>query len=356
MNILVVDDEKVQLETLKRGLRSKGHEVAGALSAKDAIRHLEDSTLRHLKNGAKIDLVLTDYSMPEMNGLELLKRIRKDHGSLPVIMMTAYGEKDLIIDALRNRCDSFIEKPFTLDQLMQEIERAKISILENANTDQLSDLIPEFLHQINNPLTSIIGSAELAMLKSNNAEAIKKLLTGIMTATEEIQAISKELLTLGQTTKDEIEKVDIMVLLDDCIDMFKDLLLLKGITVEKDFSGRDVCLSGNKFGLEQAFKNLILNAIDSMEDTPEKILKIKVTADEKTSSVSIHVEDTGCGIPKELVDKIFTPYFTKKKDGTGLGLPVVKRVVAEHKGVIRVHSQVGKGTIFRVRFPENCGS
>jgi DNA-binding NtrC family response regulator len=72
---------------------------------------------------AKIDLVLSDYVMPGLNGIELLKRIRENHGSLPVILMTAYGEKDLIIEALRNRCDSFLEKPFTLDQLIQEIER-----------------------------------------------------------------------------------------------------------------------------------------------------------------------------------------------------------------------------------------
>jgi len=343
MNILIVDDEKVQLESLKRGLGSKGHMVAEAFSAEDA--------LIHLSNGAKIDLVITDYAMPGMNGLELLKKVRENHGNLPVIMMTAYGEKSLVIDALRNRCDCFIEKPFTLDQLMREIERARIHIIRNTNTDQLSELVPEFVHQINNPLMAILGSAELAMGKKNDAEAAKKYITGIITATEKIQAINKELLGLGRSAKGEIEKVDIKVLLDDCLSMFEDLLLLKGVSMEKDLGGSDLRVLGNKFGLEQVFKNLILNAIDSMDGRPEKLLRIKAAADKKTSSVLIHIEDTGGGIPAESVDKIFTPYFSSKKHGTGLGLQVVKRVVEKSRGEIRVQSEVGKGTTFKVSLP-----
>jgi len=117
MNILVVDDDMVQIESLRRGLRSQGHQVLGALSGAEALRRFTHS------NTTKIDLVLSDYLMPGMNGIELLKKIRKNYGPLPVILMTAYGDRDLVIEALRNRCDSFIEKPFTLDQLMQEINR-----------------------------------------------------------------------------------------------------------------------------------------------------------------------------------------------------------------------------------------
>ena len=114
MNILVVDDEIIIIETLRRGLRSKGYQVLAALSGQEAITILN--------NDKKIDLVLTDYVMPGMNGMELIRMVREKDAALPVIVMTAYGKKELVIDALRNRCDSFIEKPFTLKQLMHEIE------------------------------------------------------------------------------------------------------------------------------------------------------------------------------------------------------------------------------------------
>jgi two-component system response regulator FlrC len=117
MNVLVVDDEITQIEVLGRGLRSKGHKVLEALDADEALKRLTPSCMN------KIELVLSDYLMPRRNGIELLKMIRKNHRFLPVILMTAFGEKDLIIEALRNRCDGFIEKPFTLDQLIEEMER-----------------------------------------------------------------------------------------------------------------------------------------------------------------------------------------------------------------------------------------
>jgi DNA-binding NtrC family response regulator len=116
MNILIVDDEEVQIETLRRALRSKGYQVFEALNAVDALEQLEKMTYR-------IDAVLTDYIMPGKDGIELLKKIREKHGELPVIIMTAYGEKGMLIDALRHRCDGFIEKPFNVDQLIIEIQR-----------------------------------------------------------------------------------------------------------------------------------------------------------------------------------------------------------------------------------------
>ena len=116
MNILVVDDEKVQIETLRRALRSRGYKVFEAFSAEDALRQLDIAD-------CGIGLVLTDYVMPGNNGIELLKEIRSKHGKLPVIIMTAYGEKGMLIEALHNRCDGFMEKPFNVDQLINEIER-----------------------------------------------------------------------------------------------------------------------------------------------------------------------------------------------------------------------------------------
>ena len=115
MKILAVDNEIVKLESLKRGLRIMGHEMVEALSADDALKVLNAN-----ENG--IDMVLIDYALPGMNGLDLLKNIRMFHAFLPVVMMTAYLEDGLVGEALRNNCNSLIEKPFSLEQLIQTIE------------------------------------------------------------------------------------------------------------------------------------------------------------------------------------------------------------------------------------------
>jgi DNA-binding NtrC family response regulator len=117
MHILVVDDDIVQLNTLRRGLKTKGHQVLEALTVEDALKNLNDA------DTPRIDLVLTDYVMPVRDGIDLLKTIRKNDSFLPVIIMTAHGDDDVFIDAFRNHCNGFIIKPFTSIQLIEEINR-----------------------------------------------------------------------------------------------------------------------------------------------------------------------------------------------------------------------------------------
>ena len=119
--ILVVDDEPDQLETICRGLRHQGFtDIHCVLSGGDALALLS-------ANEAQLDLVITDYRMPEMDGLELVRRIREAYPELPVVMMTAYMEKDLVSRALDNKCTGFIEKPFIAEKLLEEIKSIEIT-------------------------------------------------------------------------------------------------------------------------------------------------------------------------------------------------------------------------------------
>lgn len=116
VNIMIVDDNVEALKLIERGLKIAGHTAVKASSAMEALSVLNSGE-------EKIDLILTDYAMPETNGLELLKKIKKIHPELPVVMMTAYSEKRMVIDAMRSNCNGFLEKPFGYEELMGEIER-----------------------------------------------------------------------------------------------------------------------------------------------------------------------------------------------------------------------------------------
>ena len=129
MNVLIVDNEIVQVENLRIGLSSMGHHVFQALSGHEALSLIENEA-------DQIDLVITDFAMPEMDGIALLQNIRWRYGNLPVIMMTAYGHRDLVLDALRNQCNGFIDKPFTLDRLLQEIDRVKPNQLQKVTPEK----------------------------------------------------------------------------------------------------------------------------------------------------------------------------------------------------------------------------
>lgn len=119
MNILLVDDEQFQIDTIKRGIRIHGHEVYSARSGEEALNYLE-------ANHDNTTLVITDYFMPGMNGIALLKSIRARYGDLPVILMTAFGDKNLLIEALQNGCDNYLDKPFKPNDIVSQIDEIQL--------------------------------------------------------------------------------------------------------------------------------------------------------------------------------------------------------------------------------------
>lgn len=344
MKILVVDDELDEVESLSRGLRSKGYQVLQALSAQEALNHI------HHDRGS-IDLVITDYSMPLRNGIDLLNDIRSKDNHVPVMMMTAYAHKDMVIAALRNACDGFIEKPFTLEELLLEMERARVRAQKHTGTHPLSQNIPMLFHQINNPLTCISGSAERAISKLDDAEMIKKCFQRILASVDIITKLNREILDAGCPDTSRMSKVDLQEIIGDCLATLEDLLILNGISVENLSAQTSLPVRGYKFDLEQLFRNLLANAIDAFTGESKKLIRISAMNDEQKPLITISIEDTGCGIPKSLLDKIYDPYFTLKEKGTGLGLSVVKKILDEHGGKIEVKSVQGGGTQFLIHLP-----
>jgi DNA-binding NtrC family response regulator len=116
MNIMIVDDEIDQLESLRRGLKSKGHGVIEALNTDEALFIMDEKI-------NDIDILLVDYLMPGKNGIDLLNEVRTRYGAIPVIIMSAYRTRELSVNIKRKGYESFIEKPFTLVQLVNEIEK-----------------------------------------------------------------------------------------------------------------------------------------------------------------------------------------------------------------------------------------
>ena len=115
---MVVDDESLGVESVARGLRSKGHKVVTVGSAHDALETI-------VSTGGNIDLIVTDYQMPVMNGIDLLKNIRLGERRIPVIIMTALADQKIMVEAVKAGCDGFLAKPFNLDELNWEIEKVR---------------------------------------------------------------------------------------------------------------------------------------------------------------------------------------------------------------------------------------
>lgn len=343
--LLIVDDEQETRRVLQLSLRGRGYSVEATEDPRRALALCAGST--------PYDLLLTDYSMPGMNGMELLKAVRDLGRPLPVILMTAYGEKDLLVEALRNECDGFIEKPFAIEALVAEIERVRRAAGASAGQacPEMAELVPMLVHQINNPLTSIMGSAQLGLVQSDDSDPIKERLTQILEATNRIRQINAEILNLGKSLNSTFEAIDVVALARDCLDSFASFVKLYGVTVNVVCDRPALLVYGNRFGLEQMFCNLIANGLEAMRDKGGTF-KVQLSVNFMQRTVEILIADSGSGMSEAVAEKVFTPYFTTKKGGTGLGLAVVKRVVGAHRGAIKVQSEIGHGTVFAISLPE----
>ena len=339
--ILIVDDEPQTLRSLNLSLRSRGYQSDSAVKVSDAMQMLQSEP--------QFDMLLTDYSMPDLNGVQFLRTIRAKKINLPVIMMTAYGHKDVLVDALRNQCNGFIEKPFTIEGLIAEIERVQRHT--RSTTGVASQKVGELVHQMNSPLTIIMGSAQLVLLQSADDDPKRKTLEMILDASKKIHQVNREIFNLGKDFSDGLEILDVHQLLIDLLISFKSVSEFQNISTEYCLEEGPVFVEGHRFALEQMFGNLITNAIEAMQDCDTEELRVCVKKNSATTAVDIFISDNGCGMSGKVTQQIFKPYYTTKKSGTGLGLALVRRVITTHRGSITVDSKSDVGTTFVVTLP-----
>ena len=136
-------------------------------------------------------------------------------------------------------------------------------------------------------------------------------------------------------------------IIDDTVLMLEDEVEKHGIIVEKHLDESVPLVMIDAQQIKQVLFNLMHNAVSALEGEG----KLVVTTENQGRYFEVHIADTGRGIPEDLKEKIFTPFFTTKSAGTGLGLPIVKKIVDDHEGSISFHSTVGEGTTFVLRLP-----
>ena len=207
-----------------------------------------------------------------------------------------------------------------------------------------------FAHEIRNPLTSIKTFAQLMPEKFGDEEFREVFSKIVIDDIERIDRLLKDLLNFSDEKSLAFrEKFDIVSFLDGIVNNLKTKLNLENrkIYVEKIYKRDKIILSGDSKKLRQAFINIITNACQSMSENG--ILKITINPNGK--NVDIITRDTGSGMAREDVEKIFDPFYTTKPLGMGLGLAISKKIIEDHEGTITVESAVARGSTFTVSLP-----
>jgi PAS domain S-box-containing protein len=242
----------------------------------------------------------------------------------------------------------------------RQLKETHAKLLHKDKMASLGKLSASVVHEINNP---IAGTLNLILLMKRviqegpvtDGELVEfqRYLDLMEAENRRISGIVSNLLAFSRHSKMEPKRLDLNRLIDRTLLLNANLLKLHGVEPRTRLHPGLPEIVGSDDQLQQVFMNFISNAAEAMEPKGGGVLNVTTKHLPKTEKISVSFKDTGVGIPKENIPKLFEPFFTTKKKGkgVGLGLSVAYGIVQDHGGAIRVSSNVGKGTTFRVEFP-----
>ncbi len=230
-------------------------------------------------------------------------------------------------------------------------------LYQSAKLAAIGEMAAGVAHELNSPLTAIIGNSELLLRKTMDYEVCENLLKSIKTCGQRSKRIIQNLLTFSRQDSCAFEPIQINEVVRTSLSLVSYQVSKKNIRIIEQPGKGIPMLMGNKQQLEQVIINLILNASDALEGVPEATITIATALIEDGRSgqpaVAVKVADNGCGIPSAIIDNIFNPFFTtkEKSQGTGLGLSVSLGIAQTHGGCIQVESSGEKGSLFTLIVP-----
>ena len=215
-------------------------------------------------------------------------------------------------------------------------------------------------HEVNTPLAVISSYAQMLTKHMRDDERLAPVLEKITQQTFRASEIVNGLLNFSRTSGSEFTSVDLNDLLHDTLVLLEHQYKTAQIRVQTNFDAQLPLIHGNRGKLQQVILNLLLNAKDAMFGLPNASLRIATFR--SSGRVMVRIQDTGAGIEREHLHRIYDPFFTTKTKpqagehkGTGLGLAVSYGIMQEHAGKIQVESEVGVGTAFQLEFPASAG-
>lgn len=237
-----------------------------------------------------------------------------------------------------------------------EINILKEELFQSEKMTLLGKLAGEIAHEINNPLGGLVIATQMLIedleKKPINKKTLLRELKEIENDASRCRGFIGKVLNFARKIPEEKRAVNINNMIEDALLLVQRQARLESITITKEFADKDLYLTGNINNLQQVIINIVNNAREAILPGPGEItLKTYIQDGDRKRWVCIQVDDTGKGIPQDLMDRVFDSFFTTKPNGTGLGLSVSKRIVEEHGGRLLVRNRPVQGASFVISFP-----
>ncbi len=395
VKILVADDEEMFGQFLHDILSRSGYSPDVVARGDDALAKIA---------AKKYDIILTDIRMPGATGFDVLKAAKERDDYVQVIVISAYGDSDNILEALRKGASDFLPKPIESPSLIPSIiertwEKRKLLVenreltahlaKRNKELEEALDTIKKqqeelvhlerrkvigtmssgIAHEINNPLAFISTNIqslekyvknieEFILERTEDKEKFAKirtdlsnLLSGIRNGVTRVSQITMALRAFSRRESTALQDVSLNDCVIDAVNLMRPRL--REYKYEVNLAENPPNIRSNRQNIVHAIMNFIENSCYAMQKTPAPLLDIRTVYENGTLALS--VVDNGAGITKDVQNKIFDPFFTTKPvgKGTGLGLSIALGVIEESGGRITFESQPGMGTEVRVEWKVN---
>lgn len=380
--ILVVDDEKVIRDLTEMVLTARGYEVFTASSGSQALAAVEQSPPA---------LILLDYMMPNMDGMQTLRELRKLSHDSYVVMFTGKGSEDLAVEVMKAGAFDYIRKPFNNQDLVDRIEsvlrlrrielrnrdlleerekllaeiadwnreleqrvelktrkleEAQAEIIQAEKLGALGHLAAGLAHEIRNPLNSISLFSQV-LSQAQMDDEFNEYPAKIIDEVERIDELLVRLLSVSERAVVDVASVSVAAMVHSALSSFSDKMQRQGVELETEIAPDLPDLRTDENEIKLIFTNLFANALQAMPEGG--VLRVSLRMEE--GEMCIQVADTGKGIPTENINRIFDPFFTTRKRGTGFGLSTVLRIVKSHDGRISAANSPDGGAEFTIRLP-----
>jgi C4-dicarboxylate-specific signal transduction histidine kinase len=371
--VLIVDDDEASRLHLRALLLTRGYEVVEAADGQSALDIIA-------KEGA--DIVLLDVRMPGMDGIEVCWRIKHELGqfSLPIIIVTGMDDRNARLSGKESGADEFLTKPVDEMELLIRVRNLLQVKAYHELQERQRELLEAELSEIRHQLLHAERLATLGTLAGGVGHELKNLVTvfhlnmaklrldiesdqppdtetvdSLNRVEQHLETHATQLLTSARPGPDYTEPVDFRDVVTGTMTMLRLTGKTKYVEVEVDLPPDPVIVRVNRTRIEQILINLVTNAADALEEAEgrTRCIRICVRHDPQNRRMRCSVEDNGCGIPDEQLEKIMEPYFTTKKPGrgTGLGLPVVSGILESYRGSLLIESTPGQGTTLTFDLP-----
>ena len=259
------------------------------------------------------------------------------------------------VEALQNEISEREKAEKSLIETHEELNKMQEQLVQSEKLAALGRFSAGISHEIKNPLAIILSGMEFLQIKLPNADtSVKTAIEKIKNSVLRADKILRNLLDFARPSESKFERLKPCDLINDTLSFFRYSAPLKNIDLKAQLPEEDIYIEIDKTQIQQVLFNLLMNSVDAMSDGGEiKVKGYETVSSEGKPFYAIEIMDTGEGISKDNLSRLFEPFYTTKRDskGTGLGLSISRTIVNGHGGDLTIDSEWGKGTIATVMLP-----